>query len=317
LLTVLYAILPHRQTHEHAGQTLLTNAPLKFTFALLPYMTTRDPAANSGRRTFTVGAFTLIELLVVIAIIAILASLLLPVLGSAKLKAQRVECLNNQKQLTLAWIMYADDNGGNLAVNADINGLGSGTSWVRGILSWDFPPSAPNPDNTNTSYLTDSLLGPYCSRSVGVYKCPGDKVDGAKGPRVRSQSMNGMVGGFSPTDPASINQPGWQLFLRQSQLLNPGPSSTWVFIDENGDSINDGFFRVNMSENTAWQDLPASYHGDSGALSFADGHAEIKRWSDASVANHPITKTKYVSLSAVASPNDDLLWMQARTTSAQ
>jgi prepilin-type N-terminal cleavage/methylation domain-containing protein/prepilin-type processing-associated H-X9-DG protein len=270
----------------------------------------------SGRRRFSACAFTLIELLVVIAIIAILASLLLPVLGSAKLKAQRVACLNNQKQLTLAWIMYADDNSGNLVVNADLSGAGS-ASWVRGQMKWDFPPSAPWPDNTNTSYLTDSLLGPYCSRSIGVYKCPGDKVDGAKGPRVRSMSMNGMVGGYSPTDPSSINQPGWQLFLTQSQLLNPGPSSTWVLIDENADSINDGFFRINMTESTAWQDLPASYHGDSGALSFADGHAEIKRWSDASVTGHGVTKTQYVPLSAVANPNTDLLWMQARTTSAQ
>jgi prepilin-type N-terminal cleavage/methylation domain-containing protein/prepilin-type processing-associated H-X9-DG protein len=281
-------------------------------------VTTRQSAPASGRRRFNARAFTLIELLVVIAIIAILAAMLLPVLNSAKLKAQRVACLNNQKQLALAWLMYADDSNSRVAQNSDLNGLGAGgTSWVLGQMKWDFPPSASWPDNTNNSYLSDSLLGPYCSRSVGVFKCPGDKVDGEKGPRVRSISMNGMMGGFSPGDLPSINQPGWQLYLTQAQLQNPGPSLLWVFIDENADSINDGFFRVNMSENTAWQDLPASYHGSSGTLSFADGHAENKKWTDASVASHPVTKTTYVSLSAVAAPNDDLRWLQARTTVAQ
>jgi prepilin-type N-terminal cleavage/methylation domain-containing protein/prepilin-type processing-associated H-X9-DG protein len=279
-------------------------------------MTTRPSRCTRSQRVPCPGGFTLIELLVVIAIIAILAAMLLPALSSAKQKAQRAACINNQKELTLAWIMYADDNNGSFVPNANLSGAGA-ASWVIGKMQWDFPPSAPWPDNTNTSYLTDSLLGPYCNRSVGIFKCPGDRVDGAKGPRVRSMSMNGMLGGYSPGDAASINQPGWQLFSKQSQLLNPGPSLTWVMIDEHADSINDGFFRVNMSEDTAWQDLPASYHGGSGALSFADGHAEIKRWTDASVRDHPVTKTQYNPLAATADPKDDLHWLQARTTSPQ
>ena len=89
----------------------------------------------------------------------------------------------------------------------------------------------------------------------------------------------------------------------------------WVFIDEHGDSLNDGFFRVNMSSTTAWSDLPASYHGGSGALSFADGHSEIKKWTDSAIKDRPVTKTQYASGSATASPNTDLLWLQERTTS--
>ncbi len=261
-------------------------------------------------------AFTLIELLVVIAIIAILAAMLLPALSRARMKAERVKCLSNLRQLQFAWIMFADDNNDLVAPNYDQSG-NSIQGWVKGIMRWDLPPNAPNSDNYDTTNLSTSALGPYCSRATGIYKCPGDKVDGAKGPRVRSVAMNGYVGGQS-TDP-NITGHGlstYQVYMKTARMQNPGPANTWVFIDEHADSINDGFFFIAMGQTSSWYDWPANYHGNSGALSFADGHSETKKWTDAAIAAQPVTRTTHSGFTAypVKDGGSDLGWMQARTS---
>jgi prepilin-type N-terminal cleavage/methylation domain-containing protein/prepilin-type processing-associated H-X9-DG protein len=282
--------------------------------------------SGRGRRLLRAGrfpwpvsraaAFTLIELLVVIAIIAILAAMLLPVLSKAKQKAERITCLNHLRQLQFAWVMYADDNNDNLAPNPDYSTAATYTNaWVRGIMKWDVL-LAPWPDNYNTTLLTESLLGPYCSRATGIYRCPGDKTPAAKGVRVRSLSMNSQMARVS-SDPKVAN-PGYYTYYKQSQLQNPGPANTWVFIDEHGDSINDGFFFVMMGQTANWYDLPASYHGGSGALSFADGHSETKSWRDSAIRDRPVTKVSITGFTPTpASPNTDLIWLQERTTAKQ
>ena len=122
--------------------------------------------------------FTLTELLVVIAVIAILASILLPTLAKSKTRAQAVFCLNNTKQLTLAWMTYADDHDGRLAYNLGASSVAllSGATpmslnWANNVLNWEL-----DPDNTNVTKLVNTGLGPYTSKAANIYRCPSDDV---------------------------------------------------------------------------------------------------------------------------------------------
>ncbi len=263
------------------------------------------------------GAFTLIELLVVIAIIAILAAVLLPVLASAQLRGQRAYCLNNMRQLGIAWIMYTDDNNAVLPPNGDTSVQNLNT-WVKGIMSWDFPPSPSNPDNYNQTNLYDSLLGPYASHQIGIYKCPGDTKQAAKGARVRSVSMNAFMNGSSTQSQVTslMGLPNYVVYNKLTSMIAPGPSDLWVFLDEQGDSINDGFFLVAMGQTANWYDRPGAYHGGSGSFSFADGHAESRTWHDSAITPDPVTGVNPQPYQAFAAnpAAGDLQWMQMHTT---
>jgi prepilin-type N-terminal cleavage/methylation domain-containing protein/prepilin-type processing-associated H-X9-DG protein len=257
-------------------------------------------------------AFTLIELLVVIAIIAILAAVLLPVLSAATAKARQIYCLNNMKQLQLAVILYTNENGEKFPENP-----GAGTSlnaWVAGVMSWDNP-IQPNLENTNITLLTKGEIGPYVSQCVGIFKCPADTISGAKGPRVRSVSMNGFVGDVSNIANNISGQltHNWVRILKTSNL-KLGPANTWVLLDECPDSINDAFFAVQMQSggSAVWTDVPASTHNGAGGFSFADGHAEIKKWLDGNT-KAPVRRLSPCPDNALHSP-DDIAWLQQRTT---
>jgi prepilin-type processing-associated H-X9-DG protein len=249
--------------------------------------------------------------------------MLLPALSRAKLKAQSIACVNNQKQLSYAWILYADDFSDKLVPNANSVAIPAGdVGWVQNILKWDQGPPPVNwPQNYDLSYLANALLGPYCAKAVTIYKCPGDRSEGFQGPRSRSISMNGQMHPDTGTDangPAVINQPAsdgknYKVYIKQSNIETP--VDRWVFIDEHPDSINDGLFSVDMGSTAAWKDWPASNHGNSGALSFADGHVETHKWTDPAIANRSVRYAK-PALPTTA-PYTDYIWLQQHTTIAQ
>ena len=216
------------------------------------------------------SAFTLIELLVVIAIIAILAAMLLPALSKAKLKAQNLSCVNNLKSLQLCWIMYYNDYSDKLVSNFIKTG-NPNDAWIDSNIYVNSLPGA-----TNVAVIRNGLLFVYNS-SVKIYTCPTDvnrNIGGVTFNPVRSYSINGQMNGNRTLNDAA----GYLTRRKLNDIQHPSPVKANVFVDE-GVSIDDGFFAI-LADPTvwAWQNIPASRHGNGSTLSFADGHAESWRW---------------------------------------
>lgn len=239
------------------------------------------------------SGFTLIELLVVVALIAVLAALLLPALSRSKTRALAIMCRNNSKQLAYMWTMYSSDNSDKLAYNQAPNAQARSAvpvnvpNWVNNFMDWELTPS-----NTNLDFLNQSIFASYAT-GLAAYRCPADHalsdVQKAAGwsSRVRSISMNAMVGdpGTMLQNGVNLNNPSYQQFVRESDFRDP--SSVFVFLDEHPDSIDDGYFQ-NNADVLQWFDLPGSYHFGGGSFSFADGHTEIHRWQSGNTVRPPV-----------------------------
>jgi prepilin-type N-terminal cleavage/methylation domain-containing protein/prepilin-type processing-associated H-X9-DG protein len=280
-------------------------------------------------------AFTLIELLVVIAIIAVLAAMMLPALARSKQKAQGIYCMNNTKQMCLAWNMYAGDNNDKLVYNqAGYGGASVGQSfgneaWVAGWLQLEWIGTGlPDGADTNVQMLVNhnlwpygAFLGPYI-RNPSSFKCPADqslcKIGGATYPRVRSLSMNNFVGTKSITWQSGLGSSSrYTVCTTYAQIKSP--VDMFVFLDEREDSINDGWFA--SDPDTLWKmvDWPASYHGQAAGYAFADGHSEIHRWHDARTMP-PLDRAGDIrgDVGTEIFPNDqDILWMAQHAAGVQ
>jgi hypothetical protein len=266
-------------------------------------------------------------LLVVIAIIGILAALLLPVLSKGKFKAQGIQCMNNHRQLCIAWRLYSEENSDQLLFASEYPWDPStySASWVTGTLDFN-PAQQANWDPALS--IEASPMWQYCGGSHAIWKCPADTsyvmVGGDAKPRVRSMSMNVYLGGWGGTygNWDLVMGPVWSdyiLYRKQADLANPGPATIFVFLDMRQDSIDMGNFAACMdgwpsdSSRYTFFDLPGFLHHQACGFSFADGHSEMRRWRD-SRTMPPLVAQGQVNDWFSSPDNQDVAWLQEHAT---
>jgi prepilin-type N-terminal cleavage/methylation domain-containing protein/prepilin-type processing-associated H-X9-DG protein len=294
-----------RTEHEYVTYVICQRVIHDLLFDLLVFTLYPQPRKSmnptSKLSRTTRSAFTLIELLVVIAIIAILAGMLLPALNKAKEKTKGIYCMNNGHQLMLAWQMYATENSDRIVENyhsTTVFATGGNAPWVCGWLTWDT-----SPDNINYNYITEepyAKMSRYYAKSRKIFKRPADiYLSGVQRSqrrleRVRSVSANiGIGNGNAEAGP-------WDSYYKHARkttdLIYPGPSDTWVYIDEHPDSINDaGFFNPQGGQ---FIDIPATYHNGATGFAMADGHSEIHKWLTTLKGDPRVRNVRYTSIAA-------------------
>ncbi len=283
----------------------------------------RQPSNHGAGDPAPKHAFTLIELLVVIAIIAILAALLLPALSNAKEQAVATACMSDKKQIGIAWQMYAGDSREYVALNNDFQFSGSITyngtiSWASGKIDW-----TAGLYNTNEALIiseTYASLGAYIAKSPKIYACPAanfvSPVQRSLGwsHRVRSIAMNAAIGDGAKYDaPEPFGWTNWYVAKKTSDFHIPGPSGSWLVMDEHPDSIDDCILYTASYPVTSFTELPGNQHSGRCGLTFADGHAEIHGWTGPVMLAH--TRVAYQGADQVpcSISDPDMLWLATRT----
>jgi prepilin-type N-terminal cleavage/methylation domain-containing protein/prepilin-type processing-associated H-X9-DG protein len=275
--------------------------------------------------------FTLTELLVVLGTLAILAVMLLPALAGTQPRSKAYQCLNNMRQLALAWTLYAGEHNEYLPLNFDPRSnpqvpgyiFNGSPSWASGVVDY-----TTGQYNTNTADLVDdrySLLGSYLGRNYEIFACPAcayfvSPIQRTKGwdHRLRSVAMNAAVGGGPKYSVSNFgwNASSWYVANKSTDFNNPGPSQTWVFSDEHPDSIDDALIYISSYPTTMFTELPANQHDGAASLTFADGHVEMHRWIGPVLPNRPALYTGQRQIPCTVT-DPDMVWLAQHTPQPQ